>query len=305
MADDLRISAAFPRHPKTVKLRRRLEERGPYSLICLWAFVADNRPDGNLNGLTVEDIEIAAEWTGEPGAFVTAAVGVGWLDGSDGSYSLHDWLDHQPWVANRPARVEAARAAARKRWSKEVACEPDATRMQPACDGNASACDPHESAMPPRTTLHTRTTPTTRETSPSELSSDARKGKVVLPIKEPHKRSHEAEKLSQLLKSEILKNSPSFRITPTQERNWAKAADRMLRLDRRTPQQVEQLIQWVQADQFWAPNCLSMDKLRMKFDELWLKRDADCKPRKSRLDRGFEEFDQQMAERRRDAAANA
>ena len=63
MADDARISTAFPRHPKTVKLQRRLGATGCGSLVCLFLWVADNRPDGDLSGMSDEDIEIAAGWS--------------------------------------------------------------------------------------------------------------------------------------------------------------------------------------------------------------------------------------------------
>jgi hypothetical protein len=48
----------------------------------------------------------------------------------------------------------------------------------------------------------------------------------------------------------------------------------MLRLDGRTPEQVAKLIRWVQQDEFWMANILSMDTLREKFDQLELKRDC-------------------------------
>ena len=60
MADDARISTAFPQHPKTVKLKRRLGYEGCWALLCFWLWVADNRPAGDLSGLSAEDIEIAA-----------------------------------------------------------------------------------------------------------------------------------------------------------------------------------------------------------------------------------------------------
>src|SRR5215472_7279954 len=86
MADDARISTAFPRHPKTVKLRRRLGLDGCWHLVCLFLWVAENRPDGSLEGMSHEDIEIAAGWTGEAGKFVEALVDVRFLDGQEGCF---------------------------------------------------------------------------------------------------------------------------------------------------------------------------------------------------------------------------
>jgi hypothetical protein len=47
----------------------------------------------------------------------------------------------------------------------------------------------------------------------------------------------------------------------------------MLRLDGRTPEQVANVIRWVQQDEFWMGNVLSMDTLREKFDQLVIKRE--------------------------------
>jgi hypothetical protein len=146
MADDARISTALPRHPKTVKLLRRLQERGGWALLCLFLWVADNRPDGNLEGLTGEDIEIAAGWAGEPGAFISGLATVGFLDGDDGAFRVHDWAEHNPWAANRGRRIEAARAAASIRWeraaqpnSKQTAEKSHAIRMRTAYDPHATS----------------------------------------------------------------------------------------------------------------------------------------------------------------------
>jgi len=62
MNSDIRIKIGFHRHPKIQKLRKELGDAGPLSLIILWGYVAQNRPDGNLAGMSVEDIELAAEW---------------------------------------------------------------------------------------------------------------------------------------------------------------------------------------------------------------------------------------------------
>jgi hypothetical protein len=146
MADDARISTALPRHPKTVKLLRRLQERGGWALLCLFLWVAENRSDGNLEGLTGEDIEIAANWAGEPGAFISGLATVGFLDGEDGAFTVHDWAEHNPWAANRGRRIEAARAAASIRWeraaqptSHRIAEKGDATRMPVAYEPHANS----------------------------------------------------------------------------------------------------------------------------------------------------------------------
>lgn len=156
MADDARISTGLPSHPKTKKLRRRLGDGGCWALVRLFLWTATNRPDGKLHGMGDEDIELAVDWLGEPGALVAALVSAGFLDGEPSRYSIHDWKDHNPWAASRGQRVEAARAAAAARWGRQAerpaALALDAKRMRPACDPHADgmpdACGAHQSAMP-------------------------------------------------------------------------------------------------------------------------------------------------------------
>jgi hypothetical protein len=57
---------------------------------------------------------------------------------------------------------------------------------------------------------------------------------------------------------------------PTVGKTWHEACERMLRLDGRTPEQVERAIDWCQSDEFWRANVLSMPKLRDKFDQMRL-----------------------------------
>jgi hypothetical protein len=83
--------------------------------------------------------------------------------------------------------------------------------------------------------------------------------------------STEASKVAQLLKAEILRNRPDYRITAAQERQWAAAADRMIRLDGCNSEKIAELICWAQRDEFWRSNVLSMNTLREKFDQLSLK----------------------------------
>ena len=67
MADDIRFSVNFWQHPKTIKLTRKGGLEAVRSLQILWCFCAQERTDGILSGMDVDDIEIAADWRGEPG----------------------------------------------------------------------------------------------------------------------------------------------------------------------------------------------------------------------------------------------
>jgi hypothetical protein len=263
MADDARISTALPRHPKTVKLQRRLGAQGCWSLLCLFLWVAENRPEGDLRGMTGEDIEIAANWQGDVGEFVRTLVEVRFLDGQDATYKIHDWAEHNPWAAGRPGRIEKARSAAGARWkSVRSATEPNAASMQ-------GACTEYEQVMP--TSPHLTSPPDTTVKPSSEQQTSSDKVNVSTQKKTAQAPSQEACSLAALLKSEILRNKPDYRITPAKVRNWEVTADRMLRIDGRTPEQIAELIRWAQRDEFWMANILSIDTLREKFDQLELR----------------------------------
>lgn len=88
MATDARISTGLPAHPKTKKLVRRLGPSGGWSLICLFLWAAANRRDGDLAGLSDEDIERAADWAGHAGEFVRVVRLVGFIEGSRISMDL-------------------------------------------------------------------------------------------------------------------------------------------------------------------------------------------------------------------------
>lgn len=132
MNTDARISVSLPGHPKTKKLVKRGGQAAAWNLICLFLWVSQNKPDGDLSGMSDEDIEIAANWEGEDGAFVKMLSEVRFFDGVHGAYTVHDWEEHNPWAAGAGRRSENSRAAARARWGiaevMRAACEPHASR---------------------------------------------------------------------------------------------------------------------------------------------------------------------------------
>ena len=56
---------------------------------------------------------------------------------------------------------------------------------------------------------------------------------------------------------------------------WAYEMDKILRIDRRTPEQLEEVIRWCQQDNFWQNNVLSPAKLRKQLDRLELQMGKD------------------------------
>lgn len=110
-----------------------------------------------------------------------------------------------------------------------------------------------------------------KQTFSSELQTSSDQAGAPPEKKTSKQPSQEACRLATLLKSEIRRNKADYKITPAQERRWAVTAQRMLDLDKRSPERIEKLIRWVQRDEFEMANVLSMDKLRSRFDQLEMK----------------------------------
>lgn len=73
-------------------------------------------------------------------------------------------------------------------------------------------------------------------------------------------------RLAKLLFNEILKNNPEHKEPNFQ--SWAKYIDLMIRIDKRDPQKIANMIAWCQKDSFWKANILSASKLRDQYDQL-------------------------------------
>lgn len=174
MAEDARISTALPRHPKAIKLQRRLGSGGCWSLICLFLWVAENKWDGNLEGMSGEDIEIAAGWTGAEGEFARVLAEVRFLDGQENEYRIHDWAEHNPWAASRGQRIEAAKIAACARWQGERNANSIQTECGSNADGMRTASAPHgnSNAEAIRTAMPT-TQPNQNQPNPTQKIKSA------------------------------------------------------------------------------------------------------------------------------------
>lgn len=85
--------------------------------------------------------------------------------------------------------------------------------------------------------------------------------------------SEEVLSLTELLISRIVQNNPNSRLNNSETRktclaNWCGDIDKLLRIDKRTPASVRDVINWSQSNQFWQGNILSANKLRDKWDQL-------------------------------------
>ncbi len=127
----------------------------------------------------------------------------------------------------------------------------------------------------------------TKETSPNSKNSDEKINKKKKRKKEEFSKTSREYLLAFHLFEEIKKNDPGCKIPNFQ--NWAAEVDKMLRIDKRTPQQIDYLIHWTQQDNFWMSNILSPAKLREKFSRLALRIKGEYQ-KQAKKQKSFEEI---------------
>lgn len=106
MNSDIRVSTKFLVHPKTVSITQLLGDGAIKWILALWVWAAENRPNGNLAGMKSAIIDVIA---GASPGFAEAMRDVGFIDGEEGDYSLHDWEEHQPWACDAENREDKSR----------------------------------------------------------------------------------------------------------------------------------------------------------------------------------------------------
>lgn len=133
-----------------------------------------------------------------------------------------------------------------------------------------------EKTIPKKTSVSSLITITNYERYQSnDTENDTEKRPKTIPEQEgkeikPFLSNSDEVRLSEFLFEKILFRNSKHKKPNLQ--TWAKDVDRMIRLDRRTPEEIRAVIEWCQADTFWQNNILSAAKLREKFDQLQLKR---------------------------------
>ena len=87
-------------------------------LISFWLWALDNAPSGSLDGIGSRMMARAAQWSGDPDAFVEALTTAGLLKSTPDGLEIHDWyeytgklLDRRESEKNRARRRRAAAAA--------------------------------------------------------------------------------------------------------------------------------------------------------------------------------------------------
>lgn len=88
---------------------------------------------------------------------------------------------------------------------------------------------------------------------------------------------------ANFLHSKILQIKPNFK--PPNIKAWAKSIEHMMRLDKRSNEEIRAIIEWLPSDSFWCDKILSADTLRKQFDKLELAKAS--KPKNPSIDRAM------------------
>lgn len=136
MSEWIKLYAGAFTHPKTRRLAKRLGVTAAAAvghMACLWSFTAEFAPDGDLGKFDDEEVEVGAGWEGVDGQFVSAALAVGYLEGTPGCLSVHDWSDYGGKLCDRKVS-ERERSAARRAKDKNTKVDRSTTVVRPQAD---------------------------------------------------------------------------------------------------------------------------------------------------------------------------
>ena len=110
MTTDIRLSTDFFRNIKIRKLKKQLGADGVLALQALWLWCAENLPSGSFGEKYSSDIEFIASWDGADGELLSALLELKLLNTEDdGTYSIHDWVENNPYAAAQEDRSAAGR----------------------------------------------------------------------------------------------------------------------------------------------------------------------------------------------------
>lgn len=80
--------------------------------------------------------------------------------------------------------------------------------------------------------------------------------------------------LAKFLENNITENNPKFPKSESQRQRWAKDFDLMIRRDKIDADDIAEVIEWCQRDNFWRSNILSGKKLREKYQQLKMRMES-------------------------------
>jgi len=108
----VRVMTGFYSHRKTVRLFPKIGNDAFWLPPRLWAYCAENQPDGNLSGYQADELAMLVGYKGDACSMLVALKDCGFIDLDGG---IHDWKEHNGYHEKFSVRAKTAAAA---RWSK-------------------------------------------------------------------------------------------------------------------------------------------------------------------------------------------
>lgn len=114
----IRVLNNFYTHRKTARLRATIGDAAFWVPPRLWAYAAENQPDGCFADYTANELTILIGYTGDAQALLQALLQAGFMDADP--LRVHDWAEHNSYHSTFADR---AATAAKERWKKQRARE--------------------------------------------------------------------------------------------------------------------------------------------------------------------------------------
>lgn len=110
----VKVNVNFYTHRKTARLKAILGTDAYWLPPRLWAYAADNQPDGNFDGYSAAEIANLIGYTGDASSMLQALLQAGFMD--ENPLRIHDW---HVFNSYHVTFADRAKKAADARWQKE------------------------------------------------------------------------------------------------------------------------------------------------------------------------------------------
>ena len=180
-----------------------------------------------------------------------------WVENGDGTYQIPDFLDYNPSAEEVKAKREVDKL--RQRTYREKKAH---ERLQK----ELSQRDTHRESQ--RESQAVSPTPVPSRPVPLVVSTDVdttRRNSGPFSTVDQTTVEHLCHTLA-----DYVANNPENSKRPTVDKAWITDMERMIRIDERTPEQIERCLRWIYEGpgDWWIANIRSPKKLRARFDDL-------------------------------------
>ena len=109
----VKVFTSFYTHRKTMRARAILGDDAFWVLPRLWAYAAENQPDGDFSGYSDQEIAMLIGYSKDATSMLQALLQAGFIDENR---RIHDWAEHNSY---HQTFADRAKVAAKARWEKE------------------------------------------------------------------------------------------------------------------------------------------------------------------------------------------